>query len=46
MYDQLKTFWQQFQSGTLHVNASGVDRYSRKELTRQLADVLDELTRK
>lgn len=46
MYDQLKTFWQQFQSGTLRVNASGVDRYSRKELTRQLADVLDELTRK
>jgi len=43
MYDQLKSYWNQFQSGKLEVNASGVDRYSRRELTRQLADVLNGL---
>jgi glycosyltransferase involved in cell wall biosynthesis len=43
MYNQLKSYWNQFQAGKLEVKASGVEQYSRKELTRQLAEVLNGL---
>lgn len=41
MYQQVKEFYAKFKAGTLEVSSSGIEQYSRKALTRQLASVLD-----
>lgn len=43
MYRHAKDFYTQFKAGTLEVDSSGIEQYSRRELTRQLADVLNGL---
>lgn len=40
MYQQVKEFYSKFKAGTLEVNSSGVEQYSRRNLTKQLAQVL------
>jgi glycosyltransferase involved in cell wall biosynthesis len=43
MYQQVKNYYAGFKSGNLEVSSSGVEQYSRKELTGQLASVLNSL---
>lgn len=48
-FDGLKqavlTFYEQYKQGTLKVSPSGIQQYSRFELTRKLATVMDDLTK-
>jgi glycosyltransferase involved in cell wall biosynthesis len=37
-------FYRQFRAGTLHIEPSGIEQFSRRNLTRQLATFLDEVT--
>jgi glycosyltransferase involved in cell wall biosynthesis len=41
MYRQVKEYYEKYKAGTLEVNSSGIEKYSRRELTRQLASVLN-----
>lgn len=43
MYAQVKDFYAKYKAGNLEVSSSGIEKYSRRELTRQLADVLNSL---
>lgn len=43
VYQQVKDFYTQYKSGNLEVNSSGVEQYSRKALTGQLASILNSL---
>lgn len=41
LYRQVKEFYAKFRAGTLEVHSSGIEQYSRKALTAQLASILD-----
>lgn len=41
--NQVKEYYRKYKSGTLAVESAGVEKYSRRELTRQLADILNKL---
>jgi glycosyltransferase involved in cell wall biosynthesis len=45
MYEQLKEFYAKFKAGNLEVSSSGIEQYSRKSLTGQLAEVMNEICR-
>jgi glycosyltransferase involved in cell wall biosynthesis len=46
MYAQVKDFYAKYKSGNLKIDSRGVEKYSRKELTGQLANVLNSLAGK
>ena len=41
--ETILTFYEQYKNGTLHVNSNSVTQYSRRNLTKQLAELLDEM---
>lgn len=41
--NQLTDYFEQFQSGTLHVSASGIMKFSRQNLAREYAELLKDL---
>lgn len=40
LYAQVKDYYAKFTEGKLEVNSSGIEKYSRRELTRQLSEIL------
>jgi hypothetical protein len=44
MYTQVKAYYEKFKTGNLEVSSSGVEQYSRKALTKQLAGILERIT--
>jgi glycosyltransferase involved in cell wall biosynthesis len=44
MRSHILRLYEAFQAGTLRVDSRGIEKYSRKELTRKLARVLDTIT--
>jgi len=40
---KILAFYNQYKTGTLKVNPVGIEQYSRKNLTRKLAEELDKL---
>lgn len=43
LYQQVKDYFEKFKAGTLEVNSKGIEKYSRRELTKQLTGILDSL---
>lgn len=41
---KILSFYNQYESGTLEVNPKGIDKYSRKNLTGKLVEVLDRIS--